>query len=200
MNTNEYLDALAQRRTNYSLDKDIVVSTDRICEIVESATLNTPSAFNSQTARAVILMGEQHDKLWALTRDILATIVPEEKFEPTATKIAGFAAGAGTILYFDDMDIVADLQKQFPTFAENFPLWAMQANAMLQENIWTALTLEGLGVNLQHYNPLIDEQVARTWSIPASWKLLGQMVFGNPTTAPEDKASADIKDRVILHD
>lgn len=64
------------------------------------------------------------------------------------------------------------------------------ANKPEQEsNLWTALSVEGAGANLQHYNPLIDSQVAKTWGIPASWKLNAQLVFGGKTAdaGPKDK-------------
>jgi uncharacterized protein len=32
---------------------------------------------------------------------------------------------------------------------------------------------------LQHYNPLIDAEVAKQWNLPASWKLRAQMPFGS---------------------
>lgn len=49
---------------------------------------------------------------------------------------------------------------------------------MHQFAIWTALEAEGLGANLQHYNPLIDEKVAAQWGIDADWVLSAQLVFG----------------------
>lgn len=54
------------------------------------------------------------------------------------------------------------------------------ANGMLQYAVWTMLTAEGLGVNLQHYNPMVDTAVAKQWSIPEDWNLKAQMVFGKP--------------------
>ncbi|KAG7103958.1 putative nitroreductase HBN1 like protein [Verticillium longisporum] len=59
---------------------------------------------------------------------------------------------------------------------------------MLQFSVWTALEAEGFGANLQHYNPLIDEKVAAEWSVPSSWKLNAQLVFGGKTgeTGPKD--------------
>jgi predicted oxidoreductase (fatty acid repression mutant protein) len=36
------------------------------------------------------------------------------------------------------------------------------------------------GANLQHYNPVINATVAKTYSIPASWNLRGQLVVGSP--------------------
>ena len=49
---------------------------------------------------------------------------------------------------------------------------------MLQFAIWTALEDLGLGVNLQHYNPLIDEDIKQIFDLPDSWDLVAQMVFG----------------------
>lgn len=61
--------------------------------------------------------------------------------------------------------------------------------------VWTALQSEGFGANLQHYSPLIDEQIAKTWDIPASWKLDAQLVFGVPNSGPGEKAFAPIEGR-----
>lgn len=47
---------------------------------------------------------------------------------------------------------------------------------------WTALELEGLGCNLQHYNflpPFVDE-VRKIWNLPETWTLHAQLVFGTP--------------------
>lgn len=66
---------------------------------------------------------------------------------------------------------------------------------MLTVVVWTALASEGFGANLQHYSPLIDEQIRTTWDLPVSWKLDAQLVFGTPAAAPGDKTFAPIEDR-----
>ncbi|WP_113860204.1 nitroreductase family protein [Bifidobacterium aemilianum] len=84
--------------------------------------------------------------------------------------------------------------EQNPAYAENFPIWAQQANGMLQLSVWTALSEEGLGASIQHYNPLIDAEVRETFSIPESWQLLAEMPFGDivsDTGNTERKAAAD---------
>ena len=59
--------------------------------------------------------------------------VPAEVFGKTEEKIDGcFACGYGTILYFEDMAIVRSLQESFPTYKDNFPIWAEQTDAMHQ--------------------------------------------------------------------
>jgi len=49
---------------------------------------------------------------------------------------------------------------------------------MLQYAIWVALREYGFGANLQHYNPLIDQEVKENFNIPTSWNLIAQMPFG----------------------
>lgn len=96
------------------------------------------------------------------------------------------------------MDTVETLQKNFPSYAENFPIWSMQSAGMLQYAVWTALSQEGLGASLQHYNPLIDASVHAEFQLPASWKLLAQMPFGAPASEPEKLAYKPIADRFIV--
>lgn len=70
------------------------------------------------------------------------------------------------------------MQKQFEPYAQDFPVWANQANGMLQIILWTALREQGIGANIQHYNPVIDEAVKKLFNVPDSWKLIAQMPFG----------------------
>lgn len=67
---------------------------------------------------------------------------------------------------------------------------------MLQHVIWVALEAEGLGANLQHYNPLIDAKVAEQWKLPAEWKLSAQLVFGGKTGDAGDKTFIPVEERV----
>ena len=197
--TDEFLAVLAKRRTYYHLDKAVAAPRARIQEIVEQVVRSTPSAFNMQSARVILLFGAHHDELWRIAEDALRKIVPPEAFEPTRQKIAGFAAAAGTILYFDDTGVIEAMQEKFPTYKENFPVWAQQANGMTQAGVWNAMTEEGLGASLQHYNPLIDDAVKARWNAPARWKLVAQMPFGNPTAPPDPKESMPVSERVMVY-
>lgn len=92
------------------------------------------------------------------------------------------------VLFYEDMDAVKVMQETFAFIADKWPLWANQADAMLQYSLWTALEAEGLGCNLQHYNPEVDEKVAAAFDIPAGWKLSAQLVMGggpDPSELPE---------------
>ena len=191
-------EAMEHRRSRYALDANTTVSDERIEEIVGECLVQTPSAFNSQTARVVALFGESHAKLWSIVMETLRARVPADKFAGTEAKVNGFAAAHATLLFFEETDTVKALQEQFPAYADNFPLWSLQASGMAQVNVWTALSSEGLGVNIQHYNPIIDDEVARTFDVPASWKLISQMVVGNPIAEPGPIAKKPVSERLVI--
>lgn len=71
---------------------------------------------------------------------------------------------------------------------------------MHQYVLWTALEAEGLGCNLQHYNPLADQKVAEEFGIPLEWSQKAQLVFGDPVDAKRgdlaEKTFQPIEERV----
>ncbi|UNU74163.1 nitroreductase family protein [Moraxella nasovis] len=196
MNINTLYDIREKRRSIYHLGNNLPVDNTDIKKIIEHAVLHTPSAFNSQSTRLVVLFGDEHKKLWSLTEMELRKIVPAEKFKSTEQKLNGFKNGAGTVLFFEDTDIVKRLQEQFPTYADNFPTWSEHTNAMHQYAIWTALTAVDVGANLQHYNPIIDDEVAKTWNVPKTYKLMAQLVFGSVQSPASDKEFTPLKERI----
>lgn len=192
-----FKEALEHRRTYYAISDKSPVSDKEIEEVINFAVKHVPSAFNSQSARIVLLLGNHHKKLWNMTKDILRKIVPAEAFKGTEAKIDGaFLAGYGTVLYFEDQEVVKGLQNAFPAYADNFPIWSQHTSAMHQLTIWTMLEDMGFGVNLQHYNPLIDETVAKEWNIPANWKLIAEMPFGAPIGEPGEKEFKPLEERI----
>lgn len=197
--TKNFSTSVMDRRSYYGISKETVVSDDRIKEIVENGMKYTPSAFNSQSARAVLLLDKQHDKFWNITMEALRNIVPEQSFKPTEDKINSFKNGYGTVLYFEDQAVVQSLQEQFSTYKDNFPVWSQQSNGMLQYVIWTALQNEGYGASLQHYTELIDKDVKKEWEIPGEWKFIAQMPFGKPTSEPDEKQYNFSKEQIMIY-
>lgn len=191
--------ALAQkRRTIYALGKNLPVSEQNVIDTIQEAIRQAPSAFNSQSSRALILLGDKHEKFWDLTLEQLRKIVPAANFQPTADKIAGFRNAAGSVLFFEDQDVIQGLQQQFPAYADNFPVWSEHSSGIAQYGVWLALAEKGIGANLQHYNPLVDSDVQSTWNVPTSWKLRGQMNFGSIEAPAGDKAFMDDAQRFIV--
>ncbi len=191
--------AIQGRRTHYSINDKSPISDNEIKEIIDFAVLHVPSAFNSQSTRVVLLLGQNHKKLWNIVKETLKKMVPAEAFPATEAKIDNaFAAGYGTVLYYEDESVVEGLQNAFPAYSENFPKWSQQTSAMHQFAIWTSLEEAGFGASLQHYNPIIDEEVAKTWNINPKWKLIAQMPFGTPNDEAGPKEFKPLEDRVLV--
>ncbi|WP_273728070.1 nitroreductase family protein [Leuconostoc mesenteroides] len=176
----DYIETIKKRRSIYALGKNVADNNEDIAQLIQSAIKESPSSFNNQTVRAAILFGKSSDKLWEIVAERLKSEVPdEESYKATRQKVDSFKAGVGTILFFTDDDIVQQYQEQLSLYAENFPIWADQANGMAQINVWQALAANDIGASLQHYNPLIDDDVHTAFDIPESWNLRGQMPFGS---------------------
>ena len=102
-----FSEALKQRRTYYSITNQSPISDQEIECIVNMTVRHVPSAFNSQSTRVVLLLGESHKKLWQIVKDALKKIVPAEAFVKTEEKIDhSFACGYGTVLFFEDQKVV----------------------------------------------------------------------------------------------
>ena len=180
------------RRSVYALGKNLPISEQEALEIIDNAVKYSPSAFNSQTAHVVVLLGENHQKLWDITFGELEKFLPNEEAKAaTKGKIDSFAEAYGTILFFEDHDVVKGLQEQFPAYADNFPIWSEQSTGIASFAVWNALAEAGVGANIQHYNPVIDEKVAAEWDIPANLVLRAQMPFGEKLqdAAPIERTS-----------
>ncbi len=184
------------RRSIYALNDQLPLSPLALSEVIEEVVLNTPSAFNSQSSRLVVLLGPEHQKFWALVENALRKVVPPENFDATAVKLDGFRAGAGTVLFFEDELVIRELQERFPLYAASFPLYAEQTNAMHQYALWTALADNDIGANLQHYNPLVDAEVQKLWQLPSTWTLKAQLVFGGIKVPAGEKEFKPLNERL----
>ena len=192
------IERLKKRRTQYVLGRNVGMDKDALNDLIQQAIKHTPSSFNSQSSRAVILFGEQSVKFWGLAKQALAKLVPAEAFAQTAAKLDSFAAGTGTVLFYEDQDVVKSLQEKFALYVDNFPVWSEQSGGMAQFAVWMALTDAGIGASLQHYNPLVDEAARASWNVPASWKLRAQMPFGSNEGGFGEKAFMDDSQRFIV--
>ncbi len=163
-----FVSAISARRSQYALTDAAALSDSEIVDLIRSVAGEVPSA----------------------------VVKDDTAFAATEQKIAGFDAAHGTILYFDDTTVTTNLQERFPSYAANFPVWAQQANGMLQFAVWSALAEAGIGANVQHYNPLIDDAVRDAFGIPADWKLIAQMPFGEVTAPAGEREHMPLDEQV----
>ena len=199
--TASFLEATKARRTFYALEAKCPVPDSQIISLAEQALLNVPSAFNNQSTRMTVLLKSEHDKLWDIVASALLAKIGQERFNAgTKDRIAGFKNAYGSILFWDDSGTVDGLEKSSgPLYADKAQEWTHQSNGMHQYYMWVALETYGLGVNLQHYNPLIDEEVKKTWGLPGHWNLKAHMVFGTKkdgSTLQEKEQKLEMADRL----
>ena len=103
--TSTLLELVKARRTYYDLKGESPVSDDVIERIVQDSVLHVPSSFNTQTSRVVLLLKEEHKKVWDIALDALEGLVtaghvPKEQFETsTKPKLESFRAAYGTVRF-----------------------------------------------------------------------------------------------------
>ena len=180
-----FQEAVTNRRSIYKLGRNIPVLQSQIIAAVERMTKDVPSPLNMQSARVVVTILDHHENVWHITKGALKSQLPPLKFAEVEKRIDSFEQAYGTILFFESSDMIKAMQDEMPEYAAVLPTAAMQANGMLQFAVWTALEDLGLGANLQHYNPIIDEDIKQIFALPDSWDLVAQLVFGEKLESPQ---------------
>ncbi|KAJ6157855.1 hypothetical protein N7470_005447 [Penicillium chermesinum] len=179
-----FIEGLKGRRSIYALTNESTVPNERIEGLISEVLQHTPSAFNTQTTRIVVLLKEQHEKLWDIAYETAFAASTPEMFEKLyKPRIAMFRAAYGTV----HPAPFEALKTKWPMLVEKFP------------EFWTLLETEGLGASLQHYSPLIDDRVSHEWDIPAAWSLQAQLVFGKPIGPPREKTFEPVEKRLFVH-
>lgn len=187
----DFIDNLRRRRSQYNIGRNVKLSQAEITSIIQEAVRHAPSTFNSQSSRVVILYGSESVQFWDLVKAALRPLVSADVFEATEAKLKRFASGVGTVLFYEDQQVVRDLQETYKLYADKFPEFSEQSSGMAQFSVWTALANVGIGASLQHYNPVIDTLVAQQWDIPHNWKLRAQLPFGSNESEPGEKSFID---------
>lgn len=183
-------ESLKTRRSYYAINRELPVSVEQVIDMAKELTELVPDAYNMKSSRVVVVHGEKQDQLWNAIYDVFEGKVARDKID-------SFRNGSGTILYFYDRKVVEAFQKQFPRYADNFPIWASQSSGMLQLSIWSGLRELNIGASLQHYNPVIDKAVKDLFNLPEEYVLTAQMPFGGIAAEPGPKDKEDIGKRVI---
>ncbi|XMB72236.1 nitroreductase family protein [Mycoplasmatota bacterium WC30] len=194
----KFLAAIEKRRSIRDINNTIDIEESELIDIIKHNLKHTPSAYNAQSQKVMVLLGEQHLKFWNLTKEALRKIVPEKNFGSTESKMDNFGAGYGTILFFDDLTITNGLVDKFPTYKQNFLTWAEQQNGMLQANIWSSLASKNIGASLQHYNEIIENQLESAFGVSKNCKLIAQMPFGGILKEPSQKQFQNVESRIII--
>ena len=96
--TQPFFAACKTRRTCWQLARCPTTADQTILDIVNEAMLHSPSAFNSQSTRMLVLLGSEHEHLWMeIAKPILRVCAPEHVWPMTEKKLEGFASAHGTV-------------------------------------------------------------------------------------------------------
>ncbi|WFD27857.1 hypothetical protein MNAN1_002863 [Malassezia nana] len=193
------LQVIQNRRTIYSLSKKSILPDAQIVQLIQQAVREAPSSFNVQSSRVVVLFGAQHDNYWSrIVPAALRAAAGEQAVEASRNKLAGFQAGTGTILFFEDSNLIKGQQEAFPQYAAGFPVWSHHSSGMAQIYVWALLEAQGFGCNLQHYGSLTGETLKKVYSLPESYSIQSEMVFGYPEQPAGEKSYMPDEERVVV--
>lgn len=196
--TCDILDLFTKRHSFYEINSSLPINKDEVSETIRKALELYPSPFNSQSARIALLFDRHHADFWKIVEQTLLKSAPSEKAAAIQNKIASFAQGAGTLLFYIDKSVITAQEKDFPLYAIHFKNWGYQCNAILQFMIWSAFANRQIGANLQHYNPIIDDEVKATFHISEDWELVAQMPFGEIGQTPPPHTTDNLDEKLII--
>lgn len=98
MDSSDLLKLLLKRRTTHYLGKDQELDKQVVIKILRETLLVSPSFFNAQTTRIVLLLDEENEKLWELVKECLEKHTKERSLAPdTVEKLNGFKQANGTV-------------------------------------------------------------------------------------------------------
>jgi hypothetical protein len=93
-----FLEATVIRRSTIDLKKESTIPDSRIIELIKHAVLHAPSPFNSQTTRAVVLLHQDHEKLWDIAYEYNSKTSPPEVFNTRlGPNLKAYKASYGTV-------------------------------------------------------------------------------------------------------
>lgn len=98
MGSSDLFKLLQMRRTVHRLGKDRRLDKESVTNILQQALLVSPSFFNSQTTRMVLLLDDENNKLWEIVGKCLEECSNSGKLEAdTVEKLNGFKGANGTV-------------------------------------------------------------------------------------------------------
>lgn len=92
-----YLEQMKTRRTVYSLEASSPISDDRIIEVAREVILHSPSSFNCQATRMVVLLKTEHVKFWELAKECFKATMQGDVYKEYEKKLLQRQNAYGTV-------------------------------------------------------------------------------------------------------
>lgn len=148
-----------------------------VAQLTEVVRL-TPTAYNLPPWH-VVLVRERRAELWAVVEAAMRATLEGDRLDRNIDRLAGFRAGAGILLVYEDATVQPRLRDAWRITDEQATAFVQQGIGMIQLALWLALTEEGLVTSLQHWDWLVPDGFASLAGLPADrFALAVAMPFG----------------------
>ncbi|KAJ3348128.1 hypothetical protein HDU83_001555 [Entophlyctis luteolus] len=169
---------LARRSHRNTITPKSPISDEELQDLVKYALNHSPSSFSSQSARAILLLKDEHVKLWEFAKEKTKERVTGDYLSTVLGKLNGYQSGYGTVLIYDDNKVIEEFQQKLPQLKDSLPVWQSHASGIFQYVLWTSLDAAGLGASLQHQQAVLADYAKEKFGVPDSWQLVAQIPFG----------------------
>ncbi len=194
MGLQTYLSFMHRRRTIRKL-KGGPISDEVIHTILEAGRWS-PSAFNSQPARIVVIK-ERQAEFWDFIANTLRQKLQGEQLERTLARIPGYRSGVFTLVFYEDTTISNN--PPFPGGGETWKSWATQGLGIMQVNVWNAIAAVGLAASNQHMNQQMEEELRAFLGVPAAWKSYSIFPVGYADETPQE-GSRHAHEKIVFYE
>ncbi|KAJ7134480.1 nitroreductase family protein [Mycena epipterygia] len=109
-----YLAAIAVRRSNYTITPKSSVSDEKLEAIIKSCVLHCPTAFNTQSSRAVLVIGAENTKLWKMISESALKGLEGEQRASMQGRLTAFGGGYGSVMFFEDQAVIDNITAKMP--------------------------------------------------------------------------------------
>ena len=83
-----------------------------LTELIQEAVHSCPSAYNSQSARIIVLFADSHHQFWNIVKDVQRQHVSTLVYERIRIKLDQCANAYGTILFYEDQRTIQQLDRK----------------------------------------------------------------------------------------
>lgn len=157
-----------------SLPADL--SADDVTKLIQQVVAITPTCYNCQGSRVIILYGEEHTRFWQRLMKLKVDTAEERRFLEESVVPA-----AGTVVLLEDDLSVKVMQKMYPSFAMAFPYFAEHSSGMVELSLTVGLAQKEIGTIIRHYRTDPAEVLEADSDVPETWKMKAQIAFGLKT-------------------
>jgi predicted oxidoreductase (fatty acid repression mutant protein) len=92
-----FLELIKARRTTYAIEAKSPISDERIQQIASDVIKHTPSSFNCQSTRYVILLRDDHVRFWKIAKECFLAALSQNEYQTYKEKLDSRQAGYGTV-------------------------------------------------------------------------------------------------------